>query len=194
MPCPATVVKPVQRKPTATPATQAGVPFDVYSEYRINPGDLLNVSHRIGTCTEQKQFRLTVGHVLEVQFPGIQALKPVEEPIRPDGKITLPYLGDVHVAGLAADELNEMLNERYKDHLRDPQVFAMVADYRTANIELSTELRGAATGASAPLLVRPDGRVTFPPAGRRARGGTHPACDHGGARPQVREHQPADPM
>lgn len=46
--------------------------------------------------------------------------------VRPDGKITLNVLGDVQVEGLSTVQLNDILRERLKPHIADPQVTVSV--------------------------------------------------------------------
>ena len=48
--------------------------------------------------------------------------------IRPDGKITLPLLGDVHAAGVTPKELTTTLTERFREFLNTPVVTVIVAE------------------------------------------------------------------
>lgn len=72
-------------------------------EYRVGPSDVLNVS-------VWKQPDLTLGLI----------------PVRPDGKISLPLLGDIEVEGLTALEINEVITERLKEYVNDPEVTVVV--------------------------------------------------------------------
>ncbi|MDP3939978.1 MAG: polysaccharide biosynthesis/export family protein [Deltaproteobacteria bacterium] len=75
----------------------------VADEYRVGPSDVLSVS-------VWKQPDLTLGLT----------------PIRPDGKISLPLLGDIDVEGLTALEINEVITERLKEFVSDPEVTVAV--------------------------------------------------------------------
>jgi len=44
-------------------------------------------------------------------------------PINPDGYIIMPYIGELKVKGLTAYELMQILEERYKEYLRNPYVY-----------------------------------------------------------------------
>jgi len=81
------------------PPSVTAVPGD----YRVGPSDVLNVS-------VWKQPDLTLGLL----------------PVRPDGKISLPLLGDIEVAGLTALEINEVITERLKEYVTDPEVTVVV--------------------------------------------------------------------
>ena len=48
--------------------------------------------------------------------------------IRPDGKISLPLIGDVPAAGLTADQLAEDITERYKEFKENPAVSVNVLE------------------------------------------------------------------
>ena len=48
--------------------------------------------------------------------------------IRPDGKITLPLLGDVVAAGVTPKELTTTLTERFREFLNTPVVTVIVAE------------------------------------------------------------------
>lgn len=48
--------------------------------------------------------------------------------IRPDGKITLPLLGDVVAAGVTPKELTTTLTERFREYLNTPVVTVIVAE------------------------------------------------------------------
>ena len=65
---------------------------------------------------------------VEVQeaLPG----KPIsgERLVRPDGKISLGYYGEVHVAGLTTDEIKEKVIGHLRKHLSDTQLGLIVPD------------------------------------------------------------------
>jgi polysaccharide export outer membrane protein len=57
-------------------------------------------------------------------------------PVRPDGKISLPVLGELQAAGLSALQLQTQICERLVDYVRNPQVNVIVAEIksRTFNV------------------------------------------------------------
>jgi len=52
-------------------------------------------------------------------------------PVRPDGKISLPVLGELQAAGLSALQLQTQICERLVDYVRNPQVNVIVAEIKS---------------------------------------------------------------
>ena len=55
-------------------------------------------------------------------------------PIRPDGKLTLPLVGDVQAEGLKPAELEQTLTKQFAAYVRDPHVTIIVHDVNGARI------------------------------------------------------------
>src|SRR5262249_44153812 len=51
--------------------------------------------------------------------------------VRPDGMITVPVVGDVHVAGLTTPQVQNLLTEKLKDVVAEPQVTVIVRDIKS---------------------------------------------------------------
>ncbi len=133
---------------------------DRFDRYLIAPGDVLDVTFHINTWEGQEEFRLSIDNQVEVKFPDMPDLNEVAI-IRPDGKISLPYLGEVNAAGLTVGELTTQLKEAYAEILREPELFVAVPDFRNAIREFKADLHTYGRGLSRLLTVRPDGRATF---------------------------------
>lgn len=84
-------------------------------------------------------YRLRPGDLLRVKFTYHPELD-VKLPIRPDGNITLQAGGDLHAAGLTADELESMIVERTSDRLREPEVSVIVADVAEQKVYVGGEV------------------------------------------------------
>jgi polysaccharide biosynthesis/export protein len=56
--------------------------------------------------------------------------------VRPDGMITLPLLSDVHVVGLKPTELQELLTEKLKPFVSEPQVTVVVQGIHSRKVYL----------------------------------------------------------
>jgi len=54
--------------------------------------------------------------------------------VRPDGKITLPLLNDVHAAGLTPDELKTSLTEKLSPFVNSPQVTVAVREINSRKV------------------------------------------------------------
>ncbi len=66
-------------------------------------------------------------------------------PVRPDGKISLPLLGDVQAAGLTATALTSDLTERLKKFISDPQVTVIVTQVNSQHIYITGEVNRGGT-------------------------------------------------
>jgi polysaccharide export outer membrane protein len=106
--------------PTASPAPaeNAGAAGDI----PLNPGT-------------QTVYRIGVDDVLNIsvwQEPDLSRTVPV----RPDGKISLPLLGDVTAAGKTAMELQGELKLGLAKFVRNPELTVIVADIRSRRINV----------------------------------------------------------
>jgi len=69
--------------------------------------------------------RLSPGDVLKLSFAEESDLDQTQK-IRRDGKISLPYLGEVNAAGRRVIDLQRELTHRYDDYLDNPEVLVTV--------------------------------------------------------------------
>jgi polysaccharide export outer membrane protein len=82
---------------------------------------------RAAASGTQPEYRLGYGDVIEVKFfydPEFDQTVTV----RPDGRISLPRLGDVTVAGMTPARLDELITDRYAEIIRDPDVTVVVQE------------------------------------------------------------------
>lgn len=114
--------------PTSTPEAPAGTSFnssgDALSrpETRVTPG--VGSNYKIGA---DDVLTINVWHEPEVSR---------NVPVRPDGNISLPLLGDVHAAGMTPTELKNELESRFSKFLTDPSVSVIVAEIRSQRINV----------------------------------------------------------
>jgi len=79
--------------------------------------------------------RLSPGDVLKLSFAEESDLDQTQK-IRRDGKITLPFLGDVTAAGKRVIDLQRELTSRYKEYLENPEVLVTL-ESGSANVIIS---------------------------------------------------------
>jgi len=110
----------------ATPATPAAV-----EEYRLGPGDKL----RIEVYKDQ------------------QLSQSVQ--VRPDGKITLPLVGDLDATGRRPIELRDAITQQLKTYMTNPSVTVIVVEATAATAYVMGEVNhpGAVTLQGGPLTV-----------------------------------------
>lgn len=71
------------------------------------------------------EFKIEVGDVLKISFPGAPNLDSSQS-VRRDGKITLGMVGEVQVAGLTPAQLEQVLLKLYATQLVSNEVSVMV--------------------------------------------------------------------
>jgi len=109
--------------PDVSPATAPAVvpsAVDTSNDYRIGPGDVLEV-----WVFDQR----------ELQKPRV--------PVRPDGKISFPFVNDIVAAGRSAVELGAEITERLKNgqFLENPVVTVTLVEIRSARATVSGAVR-----------------------------------------------------
>jgi len=100
--------------PGPTPTTGAVAPLR--SDYIIGPGDVLQV-----TVWKNDTLSRTV-------------------PVRPDGKISMPLLHDVHASGLTAMQLRDKIATALGEFMPNPEVSVSVNDVRSLRVSILGEV------------------------------------------------------
>jgi polysaccharide export outer membrane protein len=118
-PAEATAAAPAAPRPVATTGTTSRPWHE--QEYRLGAGDKLRIE-------VYKQDQLS------------QSLQ-----IRPDGKITLPFIGDVAAAGKTSVELRDSLTTALKEYVTNPVVTVMVQEATSAQVHVIGEVEHPGT-------------------------------------------------
>jgi polysaccharide export outer membrane protein len=83
-----------------------------------------------------KEYVLVAGDTLDINVFG-EADLTRSVVIRPDGKISLPLIGEVQAAGLKPSQLAERIAEALKTYLRRPQVTVTVAGLQRLFVQVN---------------------------------------------------------
>jgi protein involved in polysaccharide export with SLBB domain len=140
--------------------TKAVLPYDSSREYLLFPGDELEMMFYFSS-TLQDVYRLGIGDQIRVEFYDYPALDRTLD-LRPDGKITLPYKGDIKVVGLSPEEAARKIDQTYADFLKRPRSTVTLVRYNQRVRELKDTVRTSQRGQSLTMTVNPDGMVTMP--------------------------------
>jgi protein involved in polysaccharide export with SLBB domain len=62
--------------------------------------------------------------------------------VRPDGRISLPFIGDVKVAGLTVEEVRKIINEKYRSYVRDLEITVVLEQVAHPKIYVSGQVNG----------------------------------------------------
>ncbi len=84
-------------------------------------------------------YKMVAGDLLSIRFYGNAELNE-DVPIRPDGAISLPFVGDVKAAGLSPAELDQDLTRRYTGELRNPQIVVLVKEFGSQRVWVGGEV------------------------------------------------------
>jgi polysaccharide biosynthesis/export protein len=61
-------------------------------------------------------------------------------PVRPDGKISMPLLGDVAAAGMTPTQLGDSIREKLKKYIADPRVTVVVTAMNSRRVFVTGEV------------------------------------------------------
>jgi polysaccharide biosynthesis/export protein len=103
---------PVQEAPPVKPTIN-------FSEYRIGPTDVLQVS-----VWKNEELSRTV-------------------PVRPDGMISLPLINDVKAAGLTPMQLRDVVAQKLSEYMPRPQVSVVVREIKSMAVSVLGQVKNA---------------------------------------------------
>jgi protein involved in polysaccharide export with SLBB domain len=84
-------------------------------------------------------YRLAAGDVVTFQFFYNQEFN-TKATVRPDGKISMPLLGEIEVVGQSIDELTARLTDLYKGTIRQPAITIQVETFANRRIFVGGEV------------------------------------------------------
>lgn len=87
-------------------------------------------------------YRIGVDDILEVSVwhnPDLNA----KVPVRPDGMISVPLIGDVAAGGKTPEEVSAAISEKLKTYVRDPQVAVILTELRSHEYLSRVRVTGA---------------------------------------------------
>lgn len=138
------------------------------SEYRLRPGDRLQVVFLITRRQHGGPYRLEVGDEVLIESVSDSELTrgTLENGLRiqPDGSITVRLIGQVHAAGLTVDALRKQLEVLYSNIYTEPKfdVTPVRTNRLAEDIRDAVGGQGGFNGQLIDILVAPDGKVRFP--------------------------------
>lgn len=93
----------------------------------------------------EEVYKIGVGDQLQINVWRNPELS-MAVPVRPDGKISLPLVGDVSASGLSAEVLAENISKDLGSFIRNPQVTVVVTDPGSAEFQRRIRITGAVNG------------------------------------------------
>lgn len=89
-----------------------------------------------------KNYRIGVGDQLSIQVwrnPELSA----QVPVRPDGKVSSPLVGDIVAAGQSTQELAATITQKLANYVRNPEVTVIVTNPASADFLRRVRVTGA---------------------------------------------------
>ncbi|MGI0118191.1 polysaccharide biosynthesis/export family protein [Zooshikella sp. RANM57] len=129
-------------------------------KHELQPEDVLDIIYHFD-INSKGIYRIATHDQLDIKFITAPEFNESHR-VRPDGFISLPYIGDVKVVGLTVEQLKGRLADLYKEILIDPLLYITVPKYQTNIKELKQNLYHPTYGLSREILVRGDLRASFP--------------------------------
>lgn len=114
-------------QPASDKAKAEGGDADVKVHPKRAPGAIANHDPQVYRVGVEDELGISVWHEPDMSANVV---------VRPDGMITLPLLNDVKVTGLTTSELQDMLTDKLKDFLKEPQVSVIVRQIRSRKVYL----------------------------------------------------------
>lgn len=124
--------------PTAPPENKVFVEMDGQAQYRVGPGDLLEITLWKGL----KEDKFAV-HV------------------RGDGKISFGFLEDIPVSGLTVTQVDRLITEKLGSYVRQPVVDVTVKEYNSKSATFLGEINIVGSRFSGPGTYSLKGRTTL---------------------------------
>jgi len=87
------------------------------------------------------EYRIEAGDILAVEVWKEPDLSVPSVPVRLDGKISLPMLGQTSVAGLTPAELEAGLRQRYGEYVRAPRVTVLLKEINSQKAYVIGEVK-----------------------------------------------------
>ena len=95
-----------------------------------------------GEFAAEKNYRIGVGDELSIQVWRNEELSS-RVPVRPDGKISSPLVGDIVAAGLTTAELSQAIAAKLGNYVRNPEVTVIVTNPVSADFLRRVRVTGA---------------------------------------------------
>ncbi|MBV1921311.1 MAG: polysaccharide biosynthesis/export family protein [Pseudomonadales bacterium] len=129
-------------------------------DYTLRADDVLDVLYRFNTISDDI-YTVSPHDKLNVMFLTASEYDNVHQ-VRPDGYLSLPFVGDVKVAGLSVQEITEKITKLYRPVLKDPSFFVSLTEYQVHLKEIRASLDHPNMGQARLVTVRQDQKVSLP--------------------------------
>jgi polysaccharide export outer membrane protein len=105
---------------------------------------------------EPDTYVIGYGDQLDVVFLYDNEYSRSDIKVRPDGRISFPYVGEIAVAGMTAEEVDSLLTEKFSEIIVEPDITVIVSKFQERLVYVLGEVRspGGYTLEEGPTLLR----------------------------------------
>jgi len=86
-------------------------------------------------------YLLEVEDVIDISIYGEEEFQHVEVPVRPDGKISFAFIGDIEAAGRSVEQVRQEMTDKLSRYLRSPQVTLIAKQFSQKKVYVGGEVR-----------------------------------------------------
>ncbi len=94
---------------------------------------ILVLIHSIGRTETNQDYKIGPSDLLRILVWETPTLD-IEMPVRPDGKISFPLVGDMVASGSTPSQLQELIARKLSDFIKEPQVSVMVLQINSFSV------------------------------------------------------------
>ncbi|MBK8268936.1 MAG: polysaccharide biosynthesis/export family protein [Planctomycetes bacterium] len=155
---------PAQPSEFYQPASlQTAIPEQLveYRAFRLSPGDVVEIIYSVRNEISDEPYQLKIEDRVRLVFP-YQKQFDQEVTVGGDGNIRCLLIGGIRAAGYTASDLELQLKERYKAHLKEPELTVLVGAANVKIDELKKAITTAPRGQSRLVPIKPDGTIDLP--------------------------------
>lgn len=144
-------------------AAQTAIPEQLVERrpYRLSPGDLIEVMYHVRGDASDEPYRLQTDDRIRITFP-YQPQFNQEVTVGDDGQVRCLLVGGLRAAGYSAADFELQLKERYKTHLKEPELTVTVEAAHSKIDALKQAITSAPRGQSRLVPIKPDGTIDLP--------------------------------
>jgi len=95
----------------------------------------------IPRAPQKNEYLIGQGDKLDIVFLYNKEFSQFGIVVRPDGKISLPYAGELNVAGMTVSELDSILTAKYSEILINPDISVIVKEYKPQVVYVLGEVK-----------------------------------------------------
>ena len=99
----------------------------------------------VNEFSDDKSYQIGVGDQISVQVWRNEELS-LNVPVRPDGKISAPLVGDIQAAGMTSEGLSKDIAEKLSNFVRNPEVTVIVTNPVSGDYLRRVRMTGAVRG------------------------------------------------